>query len=158
MSLTVNHARSDSSYSMGGLVAADTILSLTRTESSNAAIWPKIIGLLAFDTPYLGLNPGTFSNTADQYIQQATKMHDVVSAVTGYSIGSLLGAKVGTEAGKTKAASDKMQKEPSTSGSMAKSGTAGGAGGGGWLSLRTIGATLGGTACVPPSSTMLNNA
>ncbi|CAG8584663.1 8569_t:CDS:2 [Ambispora leptoticha] len=42
-------------HSMGGLVAADAIL---KYRELGAKISPKIVGLLAYDTPYYGLNYG----------------------------------------------------------------------------------------------------
>ena len=38
--------------SMGGLVAADTLIALYKSRpDKDAPLWPNIIGLLAFDTP-----------------------------------------------------------------------------------------------------------
>lgn len=43
---------------MGGLVIADLMLSLRKSGQSTP--WPRILGLVAYDTPYFGLNPVIF--------------------------------------------------------------------------------------------------
>ena len=47
--------------SMGGLVAADTLINLSKSRKGGDPIWPRIIACLAFDTPvrhnpFLSLN------------------------------------------------------------------------------------------------------
>ncbi|KAF9821253.1 hypothetical protein IEO21_00861 [Rhodonia placenta] len=62
-------------HSMGGLLAADTVLEFARTRpDKKAPLWPNIVACLAFDTPYLGLHPFVFKNRATQavsYVQNA---------------------------------------------------------------------------------------
>ncbi|PCH41511.1 hypothetical protein WOLCODRAFT_69898 [Wolfiporia cocos MD-104 SS10] len=54
-------------HSMGGLLAADALIEFVRTRPDQGApLWPNIIGCLAFDTPYLGLHPHVFRNSATQ--------------------------------------------------------------------------------------------
>ena len=61
---------------MGGLVIADFARSVTRgfADAKETKIWPRIVGILAYDTPYLGVHPGVFKNAAQEgwgYVQQA---------------------------------------------------------------------------------------
>lgn len=120
-------------HSMGGLVAADTVLSIrAEYEAAKIGLWPRIVGVLAFDTPYLGLNPRTFSNTADQYIDHATKAHDTIRDLTGFSLGSIWGpAGKGAE----QRSSDALTRKEDTASTSS------------WWSAKTAGA-LGGTAFV----------
>lgn len=65
-------------HSMGGLLAADTLLALYKSRvDETAPLWPNIIACIAYDTPYLGLHPGVFKYQADQAISYAT---DVVKS------------------------------------------------------------------------------
>lgn len=41
-------------HSMGGLVAMDAALELKRSTPRHTDPWPKVVGVLAYDTPYLG--------------------------------------------------------------------------------------------------------
>ncbi|GBE79435.1 hypothetical protein SCP_0206330 [Sparassis crispa] len=62
-------------HSMGGLLAADALIEFVRTRpDAKAPLWPNIISCLTFDTPYLGLHPSVFKNSATQaatYIRNA---------------------------------------------------------------------------------------
>ncbi len=47
------------------------------SENQPMALWPRIIACIAFDTPYYGINPDVFKNTASkavQYVQTAHKL------------------------------------------------------------------------------------
>ncbi|KAF8497348.1 hypothetical protein JB92DRAFT_2745657 [Gautieria morchelliformis] len=62
-------------HSMGGLLAADTFLAMANSRPEKSApLWPRIIACIAFDTPYLGIHPHVFKNSADKavgYVQTA---------------------------------------------------------------------------------------
>lgn len=65
-------------HSMGGIVAADVLLGIidepTVSGSGTRVMFPYIQGILAFDTPYLGLAPGMFAHTVDAKVKTANAM------------------------------------------------------------------------------------
>jgi hypothetical protein len=63
-------------HSMGGIVAVDSLLSMIDEQSpSGKPLWPEILGIIAYDTPYLGLNPPVFHRTI------STRVNAISSAV-----------------------------------------------------------------------------
>jgi hypothetical protein len=42
-------------HSMGGLVVADVLLAIQKMQKDEGPLWPRIIALLAFDTPVRGV-------------------------------------------------------------------------------------------------------
>ncbi|KAF8917847.1 hypothetical protein CPB85DRAFT_1373990 [Mucidula mucida] len=82
-------------HSMGGLLAADTLREFYKSRpDSKAPLWPKIIGCLAFDTPYYGLHPYVFKNTATRATEYANAAKTMGSALLGSFAG--FGAKKAT--------------------------------------------------------------
>lgn len=84
-------------FRMGGLVAADFARSVTRgfADAKDTNIWPRIVGILAYDTPYLGVHPGVFKNAAQEgwgYVQQA----QAVASAAGVGWSFLQGQKNGS--------------------------------------------------------------
>lgn len=85
---------------MGGILAAETLLSITSeipiSHSATASIssdnraspplsphsfmFPYIQGVLAFDTPYLGINPGVLAHGAEAQYQQASGAYQALSS------------------------------------------------------------------------------
>ncbi|KIJ20310.1 hypothetical protein PAXINDRAFT_7558 [Paxillus involutus ATCC 200175] len=67
-------------HSMGGLLAADSLLEFINTRPDKSApLWPRIIACIAFDTPYLGLHPFVFKNSATKAVEYASAARTVVS-------------------------------------------------------------------------------
>lgn len=93
-------------HSMGGIVAADTVLSITSERPIDAvdstepilssSMFPYIQGVLAFDTPYLGISPGVVAHGAEGHYKAATSAFTQLSGLTG----ALWGGKVATEESK----------------------------------------------------------
>lgn len=65
-------------HSMGGLVAVDAALAVAQSSAdqqskvskekrSSLKLWPRIVGVLAYDTPYYGVHPGVFKNGINKY-------------------------------------------------------------------------------------------
>lgn len=109
---------------------------------------PRIIGIIAYDSPMLGLNPALFSNTAQQYIDYASAAHDTISSLTGVGLGSLWGSKGGQAAQSTyqkKSQQDQSQVIPPVSAHQAaeRDASAGSGGGPSWLTAKSAGAVGG---------------
>ncbi|RIB19811.1 hypothetical protein C2G38_2180846 [Gigaspora rosea] len=71
-------------HSMGGILAADTILKYASQESPTP---PKIIGLFAFDTPYYGVHERVFSKAtlerASSVAQQVSGAYSILTTAAG---------------------------------------------------------------------------
>ncbi|KAI0284299.1 hypothetical protein BGY98DRAFT_948864 [Russula aff. rugulosa BPL654] len=71
-------------HSMGGLLAADSIREFIHTRPDiHAPLWPNIIACLAFDTPYLGLHPHVFKNSANKATEYVQNVHKTASGLWG---------------------------------------------------------------------------
>ncbi|KAF9226622.1 hypothetical protein BS17DRAFT_697664 [Gyrodon lividus] len=76
-------------HSMGGLLAADSLLEFVNSRPDKSApLWPKIIACIAFDTPYLGLHPFVFKNSATKAVEYASAAHTFVSDAYSFFKGS----------------------------------------------------------------------
>ena len=106
-------------HSMGGIVAAETVLSIMQDKpitsaslsasDANTFMFPYIQAILAFDTPYLGIAPGVVAHGAEGHWNQASAAYNAYSTVAkkfGWSAG---GASKGGAAA-TGAASSSAQK------------------------------------------------
>ncbi|KAI9837309.1 MAG: hypothetical protein M1819_000383 [Sarea resinae] len=79
-------------HSMGGIVAADTTISIANeqpvSDSTEPSLFmfPYIQGILAFDTPYLGIAPSVVAHGAEEHYKNASTAYSTISQV-----GSLFG-------------------------------------------------------------------
>ncbi|KZV75091.1 hypothetical protein PENSPDRAFT_647370 [Peniophora sp. CONT] len=85
-------------HSMGGLLVADTLLAIIHNRvDPSAPVWPHIIAILAFDTPYLGLHPHVFKNSATKafgtFADVAKATTDIWGAISEYSKSTATSAK-----------------------------------------------------------------
>lgn len=101
-------------HSMGGIVAAETLLAITSDSpiaspkdplpsmasqtvpgsqpphtdfETQSLMFPYIQGILAFDTPYLGISPGVVAHGAEQHFKTVTGAYSALSdvaSVLGY--------------------------------------------------------------------------
>ncbi|KAL7410976.1 hypothetical protein BDY24DRAFT_371693 [Mrakia frigida] len=70
-------------HSMGGLLAADALLKIARSRPDvSSFLWPRIIGLIAFDTPFLGLHPSVFKHTFTKATTHVTQAKEVASSLS----------------------------------------------------------------------------
>lgn len=85
--------------SMGGLLIADAARDIAVNTRPGAPIWPHVVGVLAFDTPYLGLHPHTFKHglsTAASYYEQAKGLASAAGFLSPLAVGwgaSMWGSK-----------------------------------------------------------------
>ncbi|KAK0230978.1 hypothetical protein IW262DRAFT_1453901 [Armillaria fumosa] len=71
-------------HSMGGILAADTLREFVKTKpDQKAPLWPKIIACIAYDTPYLGLHPYVFKNSATKATEYVNTARTVGSTLLG---------------------------------------------------------------------------
>jgi len=110
---------------MGGIVAAETVLSIKQDQpistsglldaTPNSFMFPYIQGILAFDTPYLGIAPGVVAHGAEGHWNTASSAYSTytnVASTFGW------GGEAATEAATAKAAMDSSKMLPAA-GSLA---------------------------------------
>ncbi|KAI9827744.1 MAG: hypothetical protein M1832_004233 [Thelocarpon impressellum] len=94
-------------HSMGGIVAAETVLAIASEDpvadgadrEMQSFMFPYIQGVLAFDTPYLGIAPGVVAHGAEGHYNTATS---VVTQLSGLA-GGLWGGSAAATASKPQA-------------------------------------------------------
>lgn len=87
-------------HSMGGIVAAETLLSIIAEQplpslrnsgsldanppkDSSQLMFPYIQGILAFDTPYLGIAPGVVAHGAEKHWNTASSAYSAYNSAVG---------------------------------------------------------------------------
>ncbi|KAI9790819.1 MAG: hypothetical protein M1816_004778 [Peltula sp. TS41687] len=76
-------------HSMGGIVAAETVLEITSEKplaqpaETHTFMFPYIQGILAFDTPYLGISPGVVAHGAEGHLSTASMAFTHLSGLVG---------------------------------------------------------------------------
>lgn len=86
---------------MGGIVAADTLQLIASDQVvnegpdaepvspvANTLLFPSILAVLAFDTPYLGVSPGVFAHGAEGHYNTVSSALTQLSGITGAIWGS----------------------------------------------------------------------
>lgn len=74
---------------MGGIVAADTLLALAAElpiaapADTHAFMFPAVVGLLAFDTPFLGVSPGVVAYGAHGHYKTVSTALSTLGEVAG---------------------------------------------------------------------------
>ncbi|CDZ98473.1 3-hydroxyacyl CoA dehydrogenase [Phaffia rhodozyma] len=69
-------------HSMGGILAADALRNIASSRQNvKDFLWPRVIGLIAFDTPYLGLHPNVFKYTFTKAASNVQAAKDIASTI-----------------------------------------------------------------------------
>lgn len=79
-------------HSMGGLVSADVILDV-HAEYAPAPLFPGIVGLVALDSPMLGLAPTLWTNGVDGLFKKGKTVYESASSIAALGSG-LFASKV----------------------------------------------------------------
>nr|XP_031859184.1 uncharacterized protein CI109_005380 [Kwoniella shandongensis]KAA5526256.1 hypothetical protein CI109_005380 [Kwoniella shandongensis] len=108
-------------HSMGGLLIADAARDIAGNTRKGEPMWPRVVGILAFDTPYLGLHPHTFKHHLSQaasYVDQARNIASAVGILSPVALGLGFG-KFGksTETESTQSSAGPSNSRPSSSAS-----------------------------------------
>ncbi|WVF71695.1 hypothetical protein IAT40_006503 [Kwoniella sp. CBS 6097] len=107
-------------HSMGGLLIADAAKDIAANSREGEMLWPKIVGILAFDTPYLGLHPKHHLSQAASYVDQARSIASTVGMLSPMALGFGFG-KFGKKAEEAPAAGSSASR--SGSGTSSRSGS-----------------------------------
>ncbi|KAL1838144.1 hypothetical protein VTJ49DRAFT_2995 [Mycothermus thermophilus] len=163
-------------HSMGGIVAAETAIRIawerpihepadddedsaekdsrsaaTKTPPPNSLMFPYIQGVLAFDTPYLGISPGVVAHNAESHYMTASSALAQISSLTSLWAGAKA-VQTNPAPPKPKVAGElpPAQESKDTTGQGAGKDTPkpAGGGGGGWGKWSTIAMAAGAVGAV----------
>ncbi|OXG36566.1 hypothetical protein C367_00093 [Cryptococcus neoformans Ze90-1] len=104
-------------HSMGGLLCADTVRDIAANTREGDPMWPRVVGIIAFDTPYLGLHPHIFKHHLTQaasYFDQARSIASTIGIVSPIAFGLGFG-KSGKKTESTTSEADFSKSQPSAS-------------------------------------------
>ncbi|KAK4165354.1 hypothetical protein QBC43DRAFT_315788 [Cladorrhinum sp. PSN259] len=159
-------------HSMGGIVAAETAISLASEQpihntdpspdghdgagpsassmpAPNSLMFPYVQGVLAFDTPFLGISPGVVAHGAESHYVAASTAISQLSGLTSLWGGANVNSQANTKAAEAAralpapAANPPPQKQESQ-----KGGGGGGGSGSGWGKWSTIAMAAGAVGAV----------
>ncbi|KAI9841512.1 MAG: hypothetical protein M1838_003529 [Thelocarpon superellum] len=102
---------------MGGIVAAETVLAITSEQPLTSSadpemqsfMFPYIQGILAFDTPYLGIAPGVVAHGAEGHLNTASA---AITQLSGLAGGMWGGSAAAAADSQTRAQKEKSHAEP----------------------------------------------
>ncbi|KAL7421529.1 hypothetical protein Q5752_003298 [Cryptotrichosporon argae] len=86
-------------HSMGGLLIADAAQRIAQTTREGDPMWPNVVGILAFDTPYLGLHPHVFKHhlsRAASHLDTAKTLASNLIVLSPFALGLGFGKKSAT--------------------------------------------------------------
>ncbi|WWC70424.1 uncharacterized protein I206_104375 [Kwoniella pini CBS 10737] len=86
-------------HSMGGLLIADAARDIASNTREGEMTWPRIVGILAFDTPYLGLHPPSCAPLQKHHLSQAASYVDQARSIAS-TVGMLSPMALGLGFGK----------------------------------------------------------
>ncbi|KAG5976202.1 hypothetical protein E4U55_007455 [Claviceps digitariae] len=150
-------------HSMGGIVAAELVISLAsekpiysedgieKTEKPifSGVMFPYVQGVLAFDTPYLGIAPGVVAHGAEGHYQNAAATISQLSGLKSALWGSSNAGKASSAAASTSSEAAAAAAAAAGAGAGAAAGGAGGAAASsGWSSWSKVAMYAGAASAV----------
>lgn len=103
-------------HSMGGLVGSDAIIDIHK-EYAPALHWPHVFGIVALDSPMLGLAPSLWQNGIDGVFRKGKTLYDSASSLS--ALGSGLFASTFAARSATKSIEEDKKKGKTETGSSA---------------------------------------
>lgn len=103
-------------HSMGGLVAVDAALGIAHGGGlGDGRLWPRVCGVVAYDTPYHGVHPNVFKHGFNKYGGYVKTVADIGTALA--PMGIALGTRWGLGGGQTSSNAPTPAPQPTQSAS-----------------------------------------